>query len=75
MGLYSKLPLEEVEWRELLREGVPSLKVTIRIAGDAARLYILHPEPPVPYHSTEGRDAEIGLVGMEVSKEIPCRRS
>ncbi|GGL70327.1 endonuclease/exonuclease/phosphatase family protein [Wenxinia marina] len=69
MGLYSRLPLENVHWRELLREGVPSLRATVRLGGELMHLYILHPEPPVPYHSTDGRDAEIGLVGMEVAKD------
>lgn len=69
MALYADRPLEEVEWRELLVAGVPSLKVTLRIAGRPVRVYVLHPEPPVPLHDTKGRDAEIGLVGMEAARD------
>lgn len=69
MALFSDRPLEDVEWRELLVAGVPSLKVTVRIAGRPVRVYVLHPEPPVPLHDTKGRDAEIGLVGIEAARD------
>lgn len=69
MAILSRRRLEAVEWRELLVEGVPSARVTLRVAGEAVRLYALHPEPPVPWRDTEGRDAEIGLVGMEAARD------
>lgn len=69
MAVFSERPFDSVEWRELLVKGVPSLKITLRIAGRPVRLYILHPEPPVPMHDTKGRDAEIGLVGIEASQD------
>lgn len=69
MALFADRPLGDVVWRELLVAGVPSLKVTLHIQGEAIRLYVLHPEPPVPHHDTKGRDAEIGLVGIEVADD------
>lgn len=69
MALFSDRPLSDVIWRELLLTGVPSLKLVVQHQGEAIRLYVLHPEPPVPHHDTKGRDAEIGLVGIEVSQD------
>lgn len=70
MVLMSKLPLAETQVRELLVEDVPSIKTTVRNAnGQEWRLYIVHPEPPVPNHDTKGRDGEIALIGIEASKD------
>ena len=69
MAMFSKHPLLDAEWREVLIEKVPSLKVRIELNGDPIRLYMIHPEPPVPNHSTDGRDAEIGLVGIEAHED------
>ncbi len=69
IAILSRLPLEEVEWRELVVEDVPSVRLRLTVAGEAVRLYIVHPEPPVPHRGTEGRDAEIGLVGMEAADD------
>jgi len=74
MALFSRLPIEGHELRELLVEKVPSIRAKVRLRNDTLfRLYVVHPEPPVPSHDTEGRDAEIGMVGIEASKdELPC---
>ncbi|MEI4470638.1 endonuclease/exonuclease/phosphatase family protein [Frigidibacter sp. MR17.24] len=70
MTLQSRLEIAEHELRELLLEGVPSIRARIRLrTGEDFRLYVVHPEPPVPYHDSEGRDAEIGLVGIEAAKD------
>lgn len=70
MVLMSRLPLDETEVRELLVEGVPSIRTRVRMdSGQEWRLYIVHPEPPVPYHDTKGRDGEIALIGMEAKKD------
>lgn len=69
--LMSKYELHETQVRELLVEDVPSIKTRVRMpSGNDWRLYIVHPEPPVPYHDTKGRDGEIALIGME-AKEDP----
>jgi endonuclease/exonuclease/phosphatase (EEP) superfamily protein YafD len=70
MVMMSKLSLSETQVRELLVKDVPSIKTTVRNAdGQQWRLYIVHPEPPVPYHNTKGRDGEIALVGIEASED------
>jgi endonuclease/exonuclease/phosphatase (EEP) superfamily protein YafD len=69
IAVLSRWPLEEVDWRDLVVEGVPSVRMQLSLAGEAIRLYVVHPEPPVPYNETEGRDAEIGLVGMEAETD------
>ena len=66
MGVYSRLPLEDAEFREKVVEGVPSLRARVPLAdGLAFRLYVVHPEPPVPDQDTEGRDAELSAVAIE----------
>lgn len=74
MALYSRLAVEAQELRELLVEKVPSIRARIRLRnGEAFRLHVVHPEPPVPSHDSEGRDAELGLVGIEAAQdELPC---
>lgn len=67
MAIYSRLPLEDAEFREKVVDAVPSLRARITLADGAAfRLYVVHPEPPVPHQDTEGRDAELSAVAIEV---------
>lgn len=74
MALLSRLPIEEQELRELLVDKVPSIRAALRLRnGELFRLHVVHPEPPVPDHDSQGRDAEIGLVGMDAAKDhLPC---
>ncbi|PVA06524.1 endonuclease/exonuclease/phosphatase family protein [Thalassorhabdomicrobium marinisediminis] len=66
MMLYSKLPLKDVQIRDLVTKGVPSIKATVTLrSGDEICLYIVHPEPPVAHEKTTGRDSEIALAGLE----------
>ncbi len=66
MAVYSRLPLEDAEFRERVVDGVPSLRARVPLAdGLAFRLYVVHPEPPVPHQDTEGRDAEMSAVAIE----------
>ncbi|MCB5198688.1 endonuclease/exonuclease/phosphatase family protein [Loktanella sp. TSTF-M6] len=70
MAIFSKYALEEAAFRNLVVDEVPSLRARITLpSGQAFRLYVTHPEPPVPYQSTEGRDAELGAIGIEVSDD------
>jgi len=69
MLLYSRLPLVDPEIRFLVREGVPSMHMRIRLrSGAAAWLYCIHPEPPSPTEAETSapRDAELLIVGREV---------
>ncbi|MGB3245155.1 MAG: endonuclease/exonuclease/phosphatase family protein [Sulfitobacter sp.] len=66
----SRLPLSEIEIRDLVTEGVPSIRARVTLpSGQDVRLYVVHPEPPVIDHDTLGRDGEIALVGMEAAKD------
>lgn len=66
----SKLPLSETEVRDLITDGVPSVRTCVTLRdGSALRLYVVHPEPPVINHDTVGRDSEIALVGLEASND------
>jgi endonuclease/exonuclease/phosphatase (EEP) superfamily protein YafD len=66
----SRLPLTDVRVRDLVTDGVPSICATVTLdCGDAVRLYVVHPEPPVIDHDTIGRDSEIALVGMEAAED------
>lgn len=70
MALYSKLKLFDTEVRELLVEDVPSIRTGVELpSGDQFRLYVLHPEPPIPSHDTEGRDSEITMIGIEAKED------
>ncbi|MGJ5619904.1 endonuclease/exonuclease/phosphatase family protein [Sulfitobacter sp. MF3-043] len=68
--LMSKFPLSETDVREMITEGVPSIRTAVRLPnGSDIRLYVVHPEPPVIDHDTIGRDSEIALVGIEAEKD------
>ncbi len=65
MLLLSRLPLTGTKVEERLTKRVPSIwtEVTLK-SGEQIEVQVLHPEPPVPGHWSEGRDAEIGLAGL-----------
>ncbi|EFL88630.1 endonuclease/exonuclease/phosphatase family protein [Ahrensia sp. R2A130] len=68
--LYSRFPISEEETRFLLNDEVPSFHLTLTLEeGRDIRLIAVHPEPPVVYDDTIGRDAEIALVGQIVRNE------
>ena len=68
--LMSKLPLASTEVRELITDKVPSIRTEVQLRGGASfRLYVVHPEPPVLDHDTNGRDGEIALVGMQAAED------
>ncbi|MBW4961405.1 endonuclease/exonuclease/phosphatase family protein [Sulfitobacter sp. CW3] len=68
--LMSNLPLSQTQVRELLVDDVPSIRTHVQTkSGQNWRLYIIHPEPPVPNHDTKGRDGEIAMTGIEAGKD------
>ncbi|WP_146588821.1 endonuclease/exonuclease/phosphatase family protein [Puniceibacterium confluentis] len=70
MIVYSRLPMRDIEVRNMVVDGVPSVRAIAETrSGLAFRLYAIHPEPPVPNHDSEGRDAEIAVVGMEAKND------
>ncbi len=70
MILYSKLQLSDVRVATLVMDKVPSIiaRVTLRSGHDFS-LYGVHPEPPVPYADSAGRDAELVKVARLVEED------
>ncbi|WP_299025602.1 endonuclease/exonuclease/phosphatase family protein [uncultured Sulfitobacter sp.] len=70
MAVISKLALSETDVREVVTEGVPSVRTAVTLrAGGQVRLYVVHPEPPVFSHDTLGRDSEIAHIGLEAQQD------
>ena len=70
MLLMSRLPLDNPEIKFLVFDTVPSIKTSVKLgSGENIRLYAVHPEPPVPYEETVGRDGELILVAREVKDD------
>lgn len=65
MHLYARLPLDDVELCYLVEDDIPSMHVTLELDGQRIALHALHPRPPSPTESdsSDGRDAELVLVG------------
>jgi len=74
MAVISRLGLTDTEVREVVTEGVPSVRTAVTLrSGAQVRLYVIHPEPPVFSHDTTGRDSEIAHIGMEAAQDdLPC---
>ena len=71
MCVMSRLPLSDTQVREVVTEGVPSVRTAVTLASGAQlRLYVVHPEPPVIHHDTKGRDSEIAHVGIEAARDM-----
>lgn len=70
MVLFSKLPLHRSRVRYLLLEGVPSIHTHVELPdGRRFNLIAVHPEPPVPYADTLGRDAELIVAANLVTRD------
>ncbi len=72
MHLYSKFPLENIEMKYLVADGIPSIHGTLKLPnGKNATIHCLHPRPPSPSESktSTNRDAELLLVGREIEKD------
>ena len=66
----SRLALSDVGVREIVTEGVPSVRASVELrSGAKVRLYVVHPEPPVFGHDTMGRDSEIAHIGLEAAQD------
>ena len=75
MLLYSRLSLVDPEIKHLLRDGIPSMHMRIRLrSGESVWLHGVHPEPPSPAEADSSlpRDAELLIVGRDVKdRDIP----
>lgn len=70
MVLFSKLPLHHPQVRYLTLDGVPSIHTHVELPdGRKFNLIALHPEPPVPYADTLGRDAEVIVAANIVRRD------
>jgi len=72
MHLYSRLPLENMEVRYLVKDDIPSIHGEVMLPnGKKASIHCLHPRPPSPGESktSTNRDAELLLVGREIEEE------
>jgi endonuclease/exonuclease/phosphatase (EEP) superfamily protein YafD len=68
--LLSRLPLVHADVRFLVMKEVPSIKATVKLTdGRLISLYIVHPEPPVPFEDSLGRDGELILTAHEVKAD------
>ena len=69
IAFYSNLRVKSAEVRGLVKKEIPSIDATILLrSGKEVRLFAVHPNPPRPGEDTTKRDAELGRVGREVSK-------
>lgn len=70
MLLLSRFPLVNPETRYLVFDTVPSIKTGVQLrSGEIISLYAVHPEPPVPYEDTIGRDGELVLIAQDVKRD------
>lgn len=70
--LFSRLKLRNIEVREMIEDGVPSIHCEVQMANDIwVRCHFLHPAPPSPTENTKStqRDIELALVAKEVEGE------
>jgi endonuclease/exonuclease/phosphatase (EEP) superfamily protein YafD len=69
MLLYSRLELLDPEVRFIIQDDIPSIHARVRLrSGQEVELHCLHPRPPFPTEDTssDGRDAELLVVGKEI---------
>jgi endonuclease/exonuclease/phosphatase (EEP) superfamily protein YafD len=75
MLLYSRLELVDPEVRFIIQDDIPSIHTRVRLkSGQEVELHCLHPRPPFPTEDTssDGRDAELLVVGKEIKgKDVP----
>lgn len=72
MHLYSKMELEDVKVKYLIKEDIPSIHGYIRMNNRARiKFHALHPKPPSPTEdaTSTNRDAELLMVGKDVKKD------
>jgi endonuclease/exonuclease/phosphatase (EEP) superfamily protein YafD len=70
MVLYSRLKLDNVKVQYLVMDGVPSIFARVHLRdGKTFCLYCVHPEPPVPYADSAGRDGELLKVADLIDRD------
>lgn len=71
MMVYSKWPLEAVEVRELVQEGIPSMHFNVQMPTRTIRMHCVHPAPPSPTenYKSKQRDTELMVVAKLARNE------
>lgn len=70
MLLYSRLPVSSCETRFVVEPDVPSMRAVVQLrSGEEVVVYAVHPRPPLPDNASDGRDAELVLLGREIERE------
>lgn len=72
MHLYSRLNLEDIEVKYLIKDDIPSIHGYVRLNNRSRiKIHCLHPKPPSPSEdlTSTNRDAELLLVGKDVKKD------
>ena len=74
MLLFSRYTLIDSKVESLVLPDVPSIHTTVELPdGSRFKLFAIHPEPPVPYAKTVGRDAELIVIAERVlQEELPA---
>ena len=68
--LFSRLPLEGTEVRQLTNSRNPSVFTTATLpSGDRVKLYAIHPRPPQVGQSTAERDAQLMATALAASED------
>lgn len=71
MHVFSKKPFTENKLRFIVESDVPSVEVSLDIAGERVKLYFVHPKPPSPTENETAapRDKELKIIGQEFAKQ------
>ena len=68
--LFSRLPLKDIEIRQLTSSRNPSVFTTATLpSGDLVKLYAIHPRPPQVGQSTAERDAQLMATALAASED------
>ena len=65
LAVYSRIPFEALEWKELYEEGPPRLLVRFPWEGQSIPLYTTHAMAPVARWAAEARDAQFKRLAQE----------
>lgn len=69
IAFYTNLRVKSAKVRGMVKREIPSIDATVLLrSGKEVHLFAVHPNPPRPGENTTKRDAELVLVGREVSK-------
>lgn len=68
LALLSKFPIEKAEVRKYGKSNHPRILATLRIGGKAVQVFVAHPTTPQSESGLSERNAELKILGDEISK-------